>query len=75
VTQLEKLYRRALNNPGSVRFSEVERLLLRSGFSVRQRSRGSSHYVFTRGDVDLTIPKHGTDSVKAVNVRRAMAVL
>ena len=73
--QLEKLYRRALERPNSVRFSELDRLLRRLGFTRRQPGGGSSHYVYVWGDIRLTVPKSGSDGVKAVYVRRAMEAL
>ena len=75
MSRLEKLYRQALSNPGSVRFSDLHRLLERYGFTPRQAGGGTSHYVYTRGDIQLTVPKHGSDGVKPVYVRRAMAAL
>ncbi len=73
--QLEKLYQRALARPNSVRWSELDKLLQRFGFSRRQPGGGSSHYVYTRGEMQLVVPKAGSDSVKAVYVRRAMEAL
>ena len=75
MTQLEKLYQRALASPGSVRFSDLERLLLSEGFTRRQPGKGSSHFVFVRGEIALSIPKHGHNGVKAGYVREAMAAL
>ncbi|MHB8575416.1 MAG: type II toxin-antitoxin system HicA family toxin [Dehalococcoidia bacterium] len=75
MTQLEKLYQRALTSPGSVRFRDLERLLLRHGFTCRQPGGGSSHYVFERGHIMLTIPRQGNNGVKPVYVRRAMGAL
>jgi hypothetical protein len=75
VSQLEKLYRRALARPGSVRWSELDTLLQRFGFTRRQPGGGSSHYVYTRGSMQLAVPKSGSNSVKAVYVRRVMDAL
>lgn len=75
MSQLEKLYRRALAQPGSVRWSELDKLLQKFGFTRRQPGGGSSHYVYTRGAAQIAVPKSGSDSVKAVYVRRAMDAL
>jgi hypothetical protein len=72
--KLEKLYQRALNNPGSVSFDELSRLLQFWGFTVRQPRGGSSHYVYKRGAIALSIPRDGK-GVKPIYVKRAMAVL
>ena len=58
MTKLEKLYDRALRNPGSVRFGELARLLAAWGFEQRQSGKGTSHYFFVRGDINLSVPKH-----------------
>ena len=43
-------------NPRHVRFQELDALLRSQGFERRQRSRGSSHYVYRRGRWHLTVP-------------------
>jgi hypothetical protein len=72
--KLQKLYERAKANPGSVRFDELDRLLRRWGFARRQPRGGSSHYFYSRGDVQLSVPRSG-GSVKAVYVRRVIRAL
>ena len=75
MTRLEKLYQQALRTPGSVRFSDLDRLLQRYGFKVSQAGSGTSHFNYRRGGVRLTVPKHGHDAVKAVYVREVLAAL
>jgi len=43
-------------NPRHVRFEDLDALLRSYGFQRRQRSRGSSHYVYRRGRWHLTVP-------------------
>jgi hypothetical protein len=74
VGKLERLYARAKNSPGSVRWSELDALLQSWGFARRQPGGGSSHYTYTRGTVRLTVPRHGT-SVKPEYVRVAIKAL
>lgn len=74
MSRLRKLYERALRNPGSVRFDELDRLLRRWGFRRRQPGGGSSHYVYTLREITLTVVRHG-GAVKPVYVRRVMEVL
>ena len=45
-------------NPRHVRLEELDALLRSCGFERRQRSRGSSHYVYRRGRWHLTVPLH-----------------
>lgn len=56
--QLEKLLEKIKNNPKQVRFKELDRLLIRAGFSRRQPHGGSSHYTYTKGMARLTVPYH-----------------
>jgi hypothetical protein len=59
VSQFEKLLRQIKNNPRDVRFEELEKLLRRLGFDVRQPHGGSSHYYFFKRTVHISIPRHG----------------
>ena len=56
--KLEKLLLRIRNNPKTVRFTELEKVLAQSGFTKRQPSGGSSHYIFTKNNFILCVPKH-----------------
>lgn len=71
---LEKLYERAKNNPGSVSFAELDKLLKRWGFACRQPRGGSSHYIYTRAGVRLSIPRDGK-AVKPFYVQQATDAL
>ena len=59
MSKLEKLLQRIKNNPKTVRFEEIEKVLLRRGFIETQAGGGSSHYIFKKDDVFVTIPRHG----------------
>jgi len=54
--QLEKLLKKIKNNPKQIRFKELDRLLIRAGFSRRQARGGSSHYTYTKGHARITVP-------------------
>lgn len=55
----EKLIARIRNNPKTVSFDEVEKILLRFGYCRRQPGSGSSHYIFRKqGCPIITIPKN-----------------
>lgn len=71
---LEKLYERALRNPGSVRFDELHTLLTRWGFACRQPRGGSSHYFHSRGGMLLLVVRAGK-AVKPVYVQRVIKAL
>lgn len=55
-------------------FNDVDRLLRRAGFEVRQPRRGSSHYVYTKGPKRVVIVKHGAQ-VKPPYVTAAVRAL
>lgn len=74
MSQWEKLLARIRNNPKTVTFDELDTLLQRAGFRRRQPRSGSSHYVYTKEDRILTVPKH-SPYVKAVYVEQALRVL
>lgn len=58
MSQLEKLLERIKNNPKTVTFAELDKILLRIGYERRQPGRGSSHYTYRKaGKMPLTIPK------------------
>ncbi len=61
-------------NPKHVRFEDLDRLLCAYGFERRQRSRGSSHYVYRRGPFHLTVAAH-RPHLGAYVVREALAIL
>ena len=56
MSQLEKLLLRIKNNPKTVRFDELDKILKRLDFEVRQPKGGSSHYIYTKGNFILCIP-------------------
>ena len=58
MSQLEKLLIKIRNNPKAVRFDEIDKILKNAGFEVRQPRGGSSHYIYTKGNFIISIPKH-----------------
>lgn len=56
MSKLEKLLEKIKNNPKSVRFAELDRILTIAGFVRRQPKGGSSHYVYQRRDKILCVP-------------------
>ena len=74
MSKLEKLLQRIKNNPKTVRFEEIEKILLRNDFNESQSGGGSSHYIFKKGDTSVTIPRHGK-FVKEIYIEQAIAAL
>ena len=56
MSKLEKLLERIKNNPKTVRFEELDKLLIRAGFTKRQSKKGSSHYYYTKEDKAISVP-------------------
>ena len=54
--KLEKLLQKIKNNPKQVRFEELDKILIKAGFTRRQPRKGSSHYTYTRGSARVTVP-------------------
>lgn len=46
MSQFEKLIQRIRNNPQSVRFAEIEKILRALGYELRQPKGGASHWIF-----------------------------
>ncbi|MBR3623511.1 MAG: hypothetical protein IKN43_09225 [Selenomonadaceae bacterium] len=56
--QLKKLWERIKNNPKTVRFDELSKILKHKGYNERQPNGGSSHYTYRKyGEYPITIPK------------------
>ena len=68
----DKLIERMRRNPKSIRFEEIEALLLGLGFVKRQNR--SSHAIFTRGPYQVVVPFH-RPTVKPVYVKVVLNVL
>ena len=74
MSKLEKLLERIINNPKTVRFEELDKILIKEGFARRQSSKGSSHYVYTKDDNFIVIP-YNKPYIKRVYVERAIELI
>lgn len=58
MSKLEKLLQRIKNNPRTVRFEELDKILRREGYESSQPRGGSSHYTYRKAGLkSLTIPR------------------
>ena len=58
MSKLEKLLQRIKNNPKTVRFEELDKILRREEYECSQPRGGSSHYTYRKaGRRVLTIPR------------------
>ena len=59
MSKLEKLLQRIKNNPKTVRFEELDKVLTNAGYERTQPRRGSSHYTYRKDSrMPMTIPNH-----------------
>lgn len=72
--QLEKLLSKIKNNPKSVRFEELDKILRRAGFERRKPRSGSSHVTYFKNGKILTIPMQ-KPFIKSIYVERAIELL
>lgn len=69
-----KLLLKIRNNPQSVAFEDLDKLLDDYGFVRRQPHSGSSHYVYSFGRHRITVP-FKRPFVKAIYVKQVLAIL
>jgi len=75
MSSLQKLYSRIKNNPNTVRFEELEKILTRAGFSGSWPSGGSSHKTFRHANgFTITVP-HKKPYVLACYVKKAIELI
>jgi len=72
MSKFEKELARLKQNPKNVRYEELEKILLRIGFSKRQR--GTSHVVFRKEAVILTVPIK-KPFLKSIYVKKTLDVI
>ncbi len=77
MTRRDKLYERIVNNPKDVNFDDLDILLKKNGFTRRQPSGGSSHYIYYHPELPpgdkLSIPK--AKPIKAIYVKEAIMLI
>jgi hypothetical protein len=69
-----KLLDKIRNNPKSVSFQDLDKMLISFGFQRRQPKSGSSHYIYTRGPHSLTVP-FKRPHVKEYYVKAALSLI
>lgn len=74
MSQLEKLLAKIRNNPKTVRFEELDKILKYAGFEVRQPRSGSSHFIYKKGNFSISVPKHNP-YIRSVYVEKIIEFL
>lgn len=74
MTKREKRVRKLFQNPKTVLFKELDKVLKDSGFKLRQPGSGSSHYVYTKGNLQISVPFR-RPFVKEVYIKRVLELI
>ncbi|OGD85645.1 hypothetical protein A2696_03145 [Candidatus Curtissbacteria bacterium RIFCSPHIGHO2_01_FULL_41_13] len=74
MTKREKRLRKIFQNPKTVSSKELDSVLRSSGFEARQPKSGSSHYIYTRKDIQISVPFR-RPYVKEVYVKRVLELI
>jgi len=74
VTKREKRVKKLFQNPKTVSFKELDKVLKDSEFTLRQSGSGSSHFVYTKGDIQISVPFR-RPFVKEVYVKRVLELI
>lgn len=74
MTKREKRLRKIFQNPKTVSFKELDLVLKSFRFEVRQPKSGSSHYIYTKKDIQISVPFR-RPYVKAVYVKRVLELI
>lgn len=74
MTKRQKRLERIRQNPKAVRFEDLDQLLIDFGFIRRQPRGGSSHYIYVRKEVRLTIPMN-RPHLREVYVKNVLKLL
>ncbi|OGD86778.1 hypothetical protein A2164_02885 [Candidatus Curtissbacteria bacterium RBG_13_35_7] len=74
MTKREKRLRKIFQNPKTVPFKEFDTVLRNTGFKVRQSKSGTSHHIYTRKDIQISVP-FKRPYVKEVYVKRVLELI
>ena len=74
MTKRAKRLRKIFRNPKTVSFKELDLVLRNFKFEVRQPRSGSSHYIYTKGEVQMSVP-FKRPYVKEVYVKRVLELI
>ncbi len=70
----EKRVRKLFQNPKTVSFKELDQILRSFGFDERQPGSGSSHHIYTKGEIQISVPFR-RPFVKEVYVKRVLELI
>ena len=71
MTKRQKRIKKLFQNPKTVTFHELDRVLRDAGFEMRQPSSESSHYIYTKEAIQISVP-FKRPYVREVYVKRVL---
>ncbi len=74
MTKRQKRIKKLFQNPKIVTFKELDRVLQDFGFLMRQPSSGSSHYIYTKEEIQIAVP-FKRPYVREVYVKRVLELI
>jgi hypothetical protein len=74
VAKRQKRLEKLRQNPNNVRFEDLDQVLRDNGFKRRQPRSGSSHYVYVRGEHQLTVPFR-RPFLRTIYIREALKLI
>lgn len=74
MTKREKRVKKLFQNPKAVPFKELNKVLKDFGFEMRQPRSGSSHYIYTKGEIQIAVP-FKRPYVKEIYVKRVLELI
>lgn len=74
MTKRQKRVQKLFQNPKTVSFKELDKVLKSFGFKMRQSGSGSSHFVYTKGEVQISVPFR-RPFVKEVYIKRVLELI
>lgn len=74
MTKRKKRLKKLFQSPKTVTFKELDHILRGFGFEIRQPSSGSSHYIYTKGIIQISVP-FKRPFVREVYVKRVMELI
>lgn len=74
MSKREKRLKKLFQNPKIVSFKELDHVLRDFGFDMRQPGSGSSHYIYTKDNIQITVP-FKRPYVKEIYVKRVLELI
>ncbi len=74
MTKRAKRIKKLFQNPKIVTFKELDSVLKANGFEVRQPGSGSSHYVYSKRAIQISVP-FKRPYVREVYVKRVLELI